>query len=41
MILINAASRRPGEAPLRRLSPGSGTVVVPCRAAKGKGRKNA
>ena len=29
MILINAASKRPGEAPLRRLTPGTGTIVVP------------
>ncbi|MFC1418998.1 hypothetical protein [Streptacidiphilus cavernicola] len=29
MILINATTTRPGEAPLRRLTPRSGTVVVP------------
>jgi hypothetical protein len=34
MILINAASKRPGEAPLRRLTPGTGTVVVPRTAGR-------
>ncbi len=32
-MILNAASKRPGEAPLRRLNPRSGTVVVP-RAGK-------
>jgi hypothetical protein len=27
-MILTAASRRPGEAPLRRLTPKSGTVVV-------------
>ncbi|MEZ0068394.1 hypothetical protein ABIA32_004419 [Streptacidiphilus sp. MAP12-20] len=27
-MILNAASKRPGEAPLRRLNPKSGTVVV-------------
>jgi hypothetical protein len=27
-MILTAASKRPGEAPLRRLSPTSGTVVV-------------
>ncbi len=27
-MILTAASRRPGEAPLRRLKPTSGTVVV-------------
>jgi hypothetical protein len=27
-MILNAASRRPGDAPLRRIDPGSGTVVV-------------
>ncbi|MEY9875460.1 hypothetical protein ABH931_004961 [Streptacidiphilus sp. MAP12-33] len=27
-MILTAASKRPGEAPLRRLSPKSGTVVV-------------